>query len=547
MIGSRECKSGRPGPDQQETTVSRAPTRLLITAFTGGLVSLALELAAARLLAPAFGTTELVWSAVIGLILLYLSAGYALGGRWADRAPYPAVLYTILVAAGIAIAVIPMTARPLLTWAARGMATLNLGLIAGPFAVVLLLFAAPVTLLACVSPFAVRLAVKDVEESGGAVGRFTAVSTLGSFIGTLLPNLVLIPNLGTRRTFLLLSLVTLAMGLWGLWDSHRRRFWRLLPAALGVAVLMARPTDVVKPQAGLIHEEESTYNLIQVVEDEAGRRYLLLNEGQGIHSVYTPPALYKSATSDELEILTGGPWDYYLIAPFFNPAPHPPSAIQDLLVIGLAAGTTPTQFTEIYGPLMIDGVEIDPAIVEVGRRYFGMTMDNLNVHIADGRTYLLQSNRRFDIVAIDAYRLPYIPWHLTTVEFFSAVRDHLTEDGVVAINVGHLPGRGDTDGDWRLVDAMVNTMRRIYPAVYVIDVPGSFNAIIVATAQPTTADNLLDDLQWMEDRRLRYLAERAHTNLREPRKSEIFFTDDRAPVEQLTHALALRYMLAIGD
>jgi predicted membrane-bound spermidine synthase len=517
-------------------------TRLLITAFIGGLVSLALELAAARLLAPAFGTSELVWSAVIGLILLYLSAGYALGGRWADRAPYPAVLYTILVAAGMAIAVIPMAARPLLVWAARGMATLDLGSIAGPFIVVLLLFAAPVTLLACVSPFAVRLAVDDVEQSGGAVGRITAFSTLGSFIGTFLPNLVLIPNLGTRRTFLLLALIALTTGLWGLWTSHRRRFWRLLPAALGVVVLMARPTGPIKPSSGLIYEEESTYNLIQVIEDETGRRYLLLNEGQGIHSVYTPPELYQGPQADPLQILTGGPWDYYLIAPFFNPSPHPPDAVDNLLVIGLAAGTTPTQFAEVYGPIPIDGVEIDPAIVEAGRTYFEMTMDNLDVHVADGRTYLLQSETRYDVAAIDAYRLPYIPWHLTTVEFFAAIRAHLTPEGVVAINVGHLPA-SEGDGDWRLVDAMVNTMRRVYPSVHVIDVPGSFNAIVVATAQPTDAANLVENLPLLDDPRLRHLADRARANLRTPEESAIVFTDDRAPVEQLTHALALRYML----
>jgi predicted membrane-bound spermidine synthase len=517
--------------------------RLFVTVFIAGMVSLALELAAARLLAPAFGTTELVWSAVIGLILLYFSAGYALGGRWADRSPYPTTLYTILVAAGLAIAVIPLIARPLLVVAARGMHGFNLPLIAGPFVIILLLFALPVTLLACVSPFALRLSVDDIARSGKVAGRLSATATLGSFIGALLPNLVLVPNLGTRRTFLLLALLALSMGLWGLWHAHRRRFWLLAWALLPVALLFVLNPGTVKPQANLIHERESTYNLIQVLEDLRGRRYLLLNEGQGVHSIYTPPEDYGE-DGNPLAILTGGPWDYYLIAPFFNAPPYPPERVEDLLVIGLAAGTTPTQFAEVYGPLPVDGVEIDREIVEVGRRYFGMTQPQLEVHIADGRTYLLQSTQRYSIVAVDAYRLPYIPWHLTTVEFFQQVHDHLRGDGVVAINVGHTPSAtAGAEGDWRLVDAISATMAQVFADVHVITIPGSFNAIVVATVQPTTPENLAANLPLLEDVRLRALTEQALAQLRTPAPSDLIFTDDRAPVEQLTHALVLRYVL----
>ncbi|HQE92635.1 MAG TPA: fused MFS/spermidine synthase [Anaerolineae bacterium] len=513
--------------------VSRRPSTvyLYVTVFTGGLVSLALELAASRLLAPAFGTTELVWSAIIGLIMLYLSVGYALGGRWADRSPYPATLATIMTAAGLSIAVIPLLARPMLRLAARGMLAWNLGWIAGPFIVVLVLFVAPVTLLACVSPFVIRLSVTDVHASGNTVGRIYAVSTLGSFIGTFLPNLVLIPTLGTYRTFILLALLAAVAGLGGLWKARRRRFWVLVWIPALLIVLFILKPGTIKPEVGLIHEEESVYNFIQVVENADGSRYLLLNEGQGIHSIYLPGD----------EILTGGPWDYYLIAPYFNAAPHPPSAVGSLLVIGLAAGTTPTQYTAVYGPLPIDGVEIDPAIIQVGRDYFAMTQPNLTAYAADGRAFLAQATRHYDVVAVDAYRLPYIPWHLTTVEFFAEVRAHLTDEGVVAINVGHTPAAGD--GDWRLVEAMVATMRQVYPAVYVIEIPNSFNAIVVATVQVTTAQNLADNLPLLADARLHTVAERALANLRDVAPDGVIFTDDRAPVEQLTHDLALRYIL----
>ena len=533
------------------TTASPTPdtsvwkTRYFFSVFMAGLVSLALELAAGRLLAPAFGTTELVWSAIIGLILLYFSAGYALGGWWADRSPYPTTLYTIVIVAGLTTALIPLMARPLLLAAARGMHGFNLGLILGPFVIILLLFAVPVTLLACVSPFALRLSIDDVARSGKTAGRLSAFATLGSFIGALLPNLVLIPNLGTQRTFLLLALLALGLGLWGLWHAHRRRFWLLAWTLLPVAALFLWNPGTIKPQANLIHEEESAYNLIQVLEDSQGRRYLLLNEGQGVHSIYTPPAAYGDG-GNPLALLTGGPWDYFLIAPYFNPAPHPPDSVEDLLVIGLAGGTTPTQFAEIYGPLPVDGVEIDPAIVEVGRRYFGMTRPELEVHTTDGRTYLLQSRRRYSVVAIDAYRLPYIPWHLTTVEFFQQVRDHLRDDGVVAINVGYTPAPGaPSGGDWRLVDAMVATMGQVFADVHIITIPNSFNAIVVATVQPSTPDNLAANLPLLEDIRLRTLTEQALAQLRAPAPSNLIFTDDRAPIEQLTHALVLRYVLGV--
>ncbi|MCD4739030.1 MAG: fused MFS/spermidine synthase [Anaerolineae bacterium] len=501
---------------------------LYITAFIGGLVTLSLELAAARLLAPAFGTSELVWSAIIGLILLYLAAGYELGGKWADRSPHPATLYTIVLSAGIAIGMLLFLSRPVLHLATAGMSAWNLGLVAGPFVVVLILFAPPVTLLACISPFVIRLAMSDVRASGITAGRIYAISTLGSFLGTFLPNLLLIPLLGTRRTFLLLALLAALLGAVGLWHSDRRRFWYLSWVLPLLLILLLLPPGAIKPQAGLIHEEESTYNLIQVVENEAGVRYLLLNEGQGIHSIYAPH-----------QTLTGGTWDYFLAAPYFNPPPHLPERVDNLLVIGSAAGTIPAQYTAIYGDLPIDGVEIDPAIVAVGRRYFNMHQPGLHVHITDGRSYLQQTKTRYDVVAVDAYRLPYIPWHLTTQEFFQEIKAHLTAEGVVAINVGHTPD------DWRLVEALVATMSAVYPSTHVISVPNTFNAIVIATVQPTEPANLVDNLALIEDQRLRAAVQYAQGNLVQVVPGGTVFTDDQAPVELLTDALVLRHILGV--
>src|SRR5512136_2931136 len=397
---------------------------LYLTVFVSGMTSLAVELAASRLIEPYFGTSNLVWASIIGLILLYLTAGYALGGRWADRSPRSQTMYGIVAWAAFAVGLVPFVARPVLLIASRGFADFNAGMLVGSFGVVLVLFSVPVTLLGCVSPFAIRLAFSDVTTSGGVAGRVYAVSTAGSFLGTFLPVLVTIPNIGTRNTFLLFASILMAVALIGLGRRAVTYLW--MPVVLVVLAVLLRG-QVVKPFAGAIYESESAYNYIQVVERD-GVRYLLLNEGQGVHSVYDPRNLR-----------TFGTWDYFLIAPYFNPPPFGPERVKRVAVIGLAAGTIARQYTEVYGPLAIDGIEIDPKIVQVGRRYFAMDQPNLNVIVADGRVALARSTQQYDVIGIDAYRLPYIPWHLTTHEFFAQVRAHLSEDGVLVVNVGRAP------------------------------------------------------------------------------------------------------------
>ena len=166
-----------------------------------------------------------------------------------------------------------------------------------------------------------------------------------------------------------------------------------------------------------------------------------------------------------------------------------------------------------------------------------MHQPNLNVIIADGRFALTRSPHRYTIIGIDAYRLPYIPPHLTTVEFFQQVREHLTDDGVLAINVGH------TDADRRLVEALAGTMGSVFPSVYVIDVPQTFNSLVVATLQPTRAENLRANMALMDHPVLLRTARRAWENLRPADGRGLIFTDDRAPVEQLTNSMVWRYLL----
>jgi spermidine synthase len=490
---------------------------LYVTAFAGGLVSLAVELAASSLLQSHFGTSTPVWATIIGLILLYLTVGYFIGGRWADRSPHPATLHQIVAWAGFLVGLIPFVSYPVLRLARFGFTSFDAFLLGGSFVTVLILFSVPVTLLGCLSPFVIRLAVEDVQSAGRTAGRVYAIS----------PVLLLVPLVGTRNTFVLLSLFLLAVALVGLGFSNRRRL--LLYAPMPVIVLLLALLlrgQPVKAAENAIYETESPYNYVQVVEEADGCRYLLLNEGGAYHSIYCPDRL-----------TTLGPWDYFLIAPYFNPPPYTPDQVESVALVGLAGGTMARQYTQVYGPLPIDGIEIDPKVVQVGRDYFGMDQPNLNVIVADGRYALARSERRYTVVGLDAYRFPYIPPHLTTVEFFREVRDHLTDDGVVAINVGR------AQEDYRIVKAMQATLLQVFPSTHVIDVYGSLNAVVVATVQPSEPAYLRANLSNLEHPFLRATARRAVENLHPIEPGAVVFTDDRAAIELMTNALVIEFAL----
>jgi spermidine synthase len=504
---------------------------LLLTAFAAGMTSLGIELAASRLLGNVFGTSNLVWANIIGLILVYLTAGYFLGGRWADRSPHATTFYRLVLWAAFTSGLIPIVAHPVLRWAAKAVENLNTAVMAGSFLTVLVLFCVPVTLLGCVSPFVIRLLMDDSSRAGRISGQVYALSTVGSILGTFLPVLCLIPEIGTARTFLVLSGVLLLAGLIGLSTIDRKQalihLW--MPLVLAGLAWWALQGPI-KTSTGQLYESESAYNYIQVREHK-GVRSLMLNEGQAVHSVYDPTGAP-----------TYGTWDYFLVAPFFNAAPHEADEVQRLGIVGLAAGTIAQQYTQVFGPIPIDGWDIDPEVMEVGREYFGMTEPNLRAIAQDGRWGLEHSGEIYSVIAIDAYRPPYIPWQLTTLEFFEVVREHLTADGVAAINVGRTPE------DRRLVDALAGTMSYVFPSVHVVDVPGTFNTMVYATVQPTAAANLAENLAELERSGapplLLDVLRRAVDNQQPTPAPGIAFTDDRAPVETLVNSIVIRFVLA---
>ena len=500
--------------------------------FAAGMTTLAIELSAARLLGGVFGTSNLVWASIIGLILIYLTAGYIIGGRWADRSPHLKTMYTILAWGAFTAGMAPLISRPVLRMAADAFDQLQVGVLFGSFAAVLILFSLPVTLLGTISPFAIRLSITDPQHAGRVSGQIYAISTLGSFVGTFLPVLVLIPLIGTTLTFLVFSCFLVLVALVGLWQSSGWRsavslLW--MPLALTAAILFVSGKPL-KSTSGQIFETESGYNYIQVLEIN-GYRLLRLNEGQGVHSMWHPT-----------QIDFFGPWEQFLAAPFFNRPPYELERVERIAIVGLAGGTLARQATEVYGPVPIDGYEIDPAIIEVGRDYFDMNQPNLNAIPQDGRWGLERSEDKYNVIAVDAYRPPYIPWHLTTQEFFQIVNDHLTEDGVMVINVGQSPN------DRRLVDALAGTISTVFPSVYVMDVPDSFNSMIYATTQPTKIQNLYDNLLYLYTREdvhpmLIESIQRVVLNQQPKPESRIVFTDDWAPVEWITNNMVLNYVL----
>lgn len=506
---------------------------LYVTVFFAGLASLAVEFAASRLLGNYFGSSNLVWASIIGLILVYLTAGYFIGGAWADKSPKYETLFEILPWSSLAIGLVPLVSRPILRLAADAFDQLQLGVLFGSFTVVMVLLVVPVTLVGMASPFAIRLAITDTAQSGKISGRIYAISTLGSFIGTFLPVLVLIPTIGTYRTFLVIAALLMIVSLLGLYlaSGFKRLWWHLwMPVVIVLLFFFGiRGTD--KSTAGLIYETESAYNYIQVL-DQDGYILLRLNEGQGIHSVY-----------HEGQYNFGGTWDQVLSAPFFNPAPVSLSGVTDMAIVGLAAGTTAKDASAAFPDIQIDGIEIDPVIVEVGREYFDMNEPNLNVIVQDGRWALKNSQKQYDIISIDAYRPPYIPYSMTSREFFQIVYDHLKENGVMVINVGR------TNDDRRLIDSLCATIGTVFPTIYVTDLADAYNSMIFATKQPTDIQNFMDNYYALYNDAgtphfvLEIIAQ-TYDGLQPLPDSGIVFTDDLAPIERITNSLVIDYLLS---
>jgi len=494
------------------------PLPLLV--FVVGTGSLGAEIAAVRLLSPYFGASTIVWANTIGIVLVALSIGYWLGGRLADRHPHLRGLCLLTLAAAVLLAIVPFAADPLLGVAVDALDSISAGAFLGSLVGVLGLVAVPVLLLGMVSPWAIRLAVSTVEEAGEVAGRLYALSTAGSLAGTLLSALLFIPLVGTRRTFLIFALVIALVAVAGLRPVRR---YALAPAA--IVVLMALPVGALKAETGsgrVIYETDTEYQYARVVEREDGSRALELNEGQAQHSIYNPDT-----------VLTGDVWDGHLVLPFTALERTP----RRVAILGNAAGTTSRAYERFFPRTRVDGVEIDAELSEIGERFFDMNNPRLHLYHEDARPYLRRTDARYDVISVDAYRQPYIPFYLATEEFFELVRDRLVSGGVLIVNAGHPEGQDE------LEKVLTASIGAAFPHV-LRDPIEDTNTLIVASERPLSARALREYVPRLPAG-LRDTARAAAARIEAPLRGGTVYTDDKAPVEWLIDKSIVDY--AAGD
>jgi spermidine synthase len=495
------------------------PLPLLV--FVVGTGSLGAEIAAVRLMAPYFGASTIVWANTIGIVLVALSVGYWLGGRFADRHPHMRGLCLLALVAASLLALVPFAADPLLDLAVDALDEISAGAFIGSLFAVLVLVAVPVLLLGAVTPWALRLAVRDVDETGTVAGRLYALSTAGSLMGTLISALVLIPLVGTRRTFLIFAFAIALTAVLGLRPVRR---YALAPAA--ILALIALPVGTLKAsdEGDVIYETETEYQYARVIERDDGARLLELNEGQAQHSVYKPDT-----------VLTDDVWDGHLVLPFAG-LDRPPGRVA---ILGNAAGTTSRAYEEFFPATRVDGVEIDGELSEIGRRYFDMNNPRLHLYHEDARPFLRRIDADYDVISVDAYRQPYIPFYLATEEFFELARDRLAPGGVVVVNAGHPEGQDE------LEKVLAATMREVFPTV-LRDPIEDTNTLLVASEAPLSADDLAERVPDLPEG-LRDVAAESAARLEPSLEGGEVYTDDRAPVEWLIDRSIIDYAAGDGD
>jgi spermidine synthase len=502
---------------QEAAPIAHAHPMLLIRtiAFVVGASSLGAEISAARLLAPYFGASTIIWANTIATVLVALSAGYAIGGRLADRRGDRRGLCSIVLVAALLLALVPFVADPFLRLSVRALGALSVGGFLGSLAAVLVLVALPVMLLGTVAPYANRLALGRVGETGTVTGGLYAISTAGSLVGTFLAALLLIPLIGTHRTFLVFALALAVVSAPGV--GSRR--YLLVPVAVG-ALLAVTPTAIGAGTAGarVIFSTETPYQYARVLQLPTGERWLQLNEGVALHSDYRP-----------WSYLTGGYWDDFLVLPLAS-GHGPPRRIA---ILGNAAGPVARAYGHYFPQTRVDAVELDAELSSIGKRYFALGGPKLRLYTADARPWLTASRDHYDAIFLDAYRQPYIPFYLLTREFFASARSHLRRGGALIVNVGHLPGSNSLE---KVVSA---TARSAFPVV-MRDPVNDMNSLVVASSGALSRTQIVA-ISGALPSELGALAQAVSGRLTPALGGGAVYTDDRAPVEWLTDLSILRY------
>lgn len=421
-----------------------------IAVFAGASVMI-IELAGIRILSPWFGNSLYTWTGLIGVILCSMSCGYYVGGRLADKHPHYVGLAHLLAIAGIFTLLIPFI-YPFLE---EKMGTAHL--IAGPVAASLLLFALPGCLLAAVSPFSVRLMSLLTRDAkvGISSGSISMYASLGSVLGTFGAGFWLIPHLRLQTLFLIIGaiLCLFAIAGYGLFAMPRGRKARLLAGFCLIfgAAMYAQPHAQATRTASTIYEQTSYYHRIRVSEDQTAtgvtRRLLHLDsttEGGQYQNARGLPINYQN---------------YWELTKVFCPQ------IKSALFLGGGGFGMPKAMQNAFPQCRIEVIELDPMVIEVGRKYFGIEhYPRIRVLAGDARRYLRNTGQSYDFILGDAFHgVHNIPAHLVTVEFFELIRQRLTDQGIYMMNIISAVD-GDRSG---LFHAVTNTLAQAFSHIEV--------------------------------------------------------------------------------
>lgn len=489
---------------------------LYLTEFFAGMSVMAVELGASRLLAPYFSSSQIVWTIVIGTIMIAMALGNIYGGKSADKSPNPDKLYSRILIAAIWIALIPVVGKYIIL----GISALliftvsNNFLIIAAFAACMVIFVFPLFLLGTVTPSLVKYSVDSLDDSGQTVGTLGAFNTVGSIIGTFVPTFVTIPAVGTSITFLIFSGILIILSVIYFICQHTGK--KKIVASVLIFILccgLGYSDSFAFWQKDLTYEGESIYNYLQVSETDR-QVVLSTNVLFGVQSLYMKEGG-----------LTGMYYDYAMAAPLM--VPDKPVEDMNVLILGMGTGTYATQCRKYFGDMNIEGVEIDEKITELSREYFSLPED-VKVTTYDGRAFLQAVETTYDVIMVDAYQDITIPFQMSSVEFFTMVKDHLKDGGVMVVNMNM---HGNKEGD--INQYLADTIANVFDNVYSVDVAGSTNRELFASQHSDMIEVLSDHVENLSDAGLQNMMRRVADNSVAYAAGDYLMTDDKAPVELL--------------
>ena len=495
-------------------------TYLYLTEFFSGMSVMAVELAASRLMAPYFSSSQIVYTIIIGTVMIAMALGNVYGGKTADKNPDPAILYRRMLIAGAWIAAIPFFGRYILL-GITGVLVLSVNsnfLVIAAFASCMLVFVFPLFLLGTVTPSLVRYIMENAEESGEIVGKLGAFNTVGSIIGTFLPTFVTIPSVGTAATFVIFSGILIVLAaLYFISIKKTPRALIICAIVFLFCAIFGSKVSFAFWDKDMNYEGESVYNYLQVKEDDE-MVILSTNVLFGVQSV-------KMKTDG----MTGMYYDYAIAAPAMVKETKTSSEPLEILILGNGTGTFATQCSKYYSPCNIDAVEIDGRISDLAYEYFDMAED-INLYEYDGRAFLQAINKKYDVVLVDAYQDITIPFQMSSAEFFTLVKEHLNDKGVMVINMNM-----HSDGEGSINEYLTDTVLSIFPDAYSADVKYNSNRELFASKEDTKALLSLAMHDSTFSSELSKQLKTVHSALSKCEQSGLnhILTDDKAPVEVL--------------